>query len=212
MHSCGTNGLLEVEGRTIRIPLAGMASLRNCLMVWAICRDFGISLSDFAEAVKTADAAPMRLQVEHIGPLTVLNDCYNANPASMENAVDCLVRMAQMQGRRSVFLAGDMLELGASSEPLHRELGRFAAERGVEVLLAAGRFAQFVMEGAVGADNHAEVRRIRQSFGTVSSLCNNLHLYIRPDDIILVKASRSVRLEQVIERLRELFGGRKSTC
>ncbi|HPP55085.1 MAG TPA: UDP-N-acetylmuramoyl-tripeptide--D-alanyl-D-alanine ligase [Anaerohalosphaeraceae bacterium] len=210
MHSCGTNGLLQLQGQTIRIPLAGMASLRNCLMVWAVCRDFGIGLSDFAEAIKTAGAAPMRLQVEHIGPLTVLNDCYNANPASMENAVDCLVRMAQVQGRRSVFIAGDMLELGAESESLHRQLGKFAAEQGVVVLLSAGRFAQVLAEGAARADNHMGSGCVRIAFGTVESLCNNLHFYIRPDDIILVKASRSVRLERVVERLRELFGGRQS--
>jgi len=210
MHSCGTNGLLQLEGRTIRIPLAGMASLRNCLMVWAVCRDLGVGLSDFAEAIKTAGAAPMRLQVEHVGPLTVLNDCYNANPASMENAVDCLIRMARSQGRRSVFIAGDMLELGAESEALHRQLGKFAAEQGVVVLLSAGQFAQVLAEGAVRADNHLGGGSVRVAFGTVEALCNNLHFYIRPDDIILVKASRSVRLERVVERLRELFGGRQS--
>lgn len=208
LHSCGTNGLLQVEGQTIRIPMAGMASLRNSLMVWAVCRDWGVNLSDFAEAMKTADASPMRLQVEHIGPLTVLNDCYNANPASMANAVDCLVRMAQSQGRRSVFAAGDMLELGSQSESLHHRLGQFAAERGVDVILAAGTYAQMLVEGAVRTDNHLSSSRVRLAFGTVEALCNNLHLYIRPDDIILVKASRSVRLERVVERLRELFGKR----
>ncbi len=206
LHSGGTSGWLQLEGQTVRIPLAGMASLRNGLMAWAVCRDLGIGLSDFAEAIKTVSAAPMRLEVEHLGPLTLLNDSYNANPSSMENAVDCLVRMARSQGRRSVFIAGEMLELGAESERYHRALGRFAAVNGVEVLLTVGRFAQAMVEEAVRADNSVE--RARLAFGTVETLCNLLHSLVRADDIILVKASRSVRLERVVDRLRELFGGR----
>lgn len=210
LHSCGTSGWLQLEGQTIRVPLAGIGSLRNSLMVWAICRDLGIRLSDFAEAMKTVTAADMRMQIEHIGPLTVINDCYNANPASMENAVDCLVRMAQSQGRRSVFIAGDMLELGAESDSLHRQLGKFAAERGVGVILAVGRFAQALAEGAARTDNLLGGPGVRIAFGTVEALSNNLHFYVQPDDIILIKASRSIRLERVVERLRELFAGRQS--
>lgn len=206
MHSCGTSGWLRIEGQTIPVPLAGMASLRNVLTVWSVCRDFGIALSDFAGAIRTAQPAQMRLQIEHIGPVTVLNDCYNANPASMENAIDCLVRIAGEQKRRSVLVAGDMKELGPHSISLHRQIGQFASERGVGVILAAGEFAESVAEGARKTDNAGvRIEKLR-TFGSVESLCNNVHLFIRPDDIILVKASRSARFESVVDRLRDLFG------
>jgi UDP-N-acetylmuramoyl-tripeptide--D-alanyl-D-alanine ligase len=129
----------------------------------------------------------------------------------MENAVDCLARIARLQGRRSVFIAGDMMELGTESGRLHRQLGRFAARHEVAVILAAGQFAHALLEGAQETDNNCAGGRLRLAFGTVEALCNNLHLYIRPDDIILIKASRSVRLERVVGRLRELFGKEQTT-
>jgi UDP-N-acetylmuramoyl-tripeptide--D-alanyl-D-alanine ligase len=211
MHSCGTSGWLRIEGQTVPVPLAGTASLRNVLTVWSVCRELGISLSDFAGSLRTVRPAEMRLQIEHIGPVTVLNDCYNANPASMENAIDCLSRMAAQQKRRGVFIAGDMKELGPHSVSLHRQIGRFAAERGVRVILAAGEFAESVMEGARKTDNAGVRIEQLRTFGGVEGLCNNVHLFIRPDDIILVKASRSARFESVVARLRDLFGKQQTT-
>lgn len=211
MHTCGTSGWIQLEGRVVRVPMPGQASLRNTLMAWAVCRDLGVNLSDFAEAVQSASPPEMRLQVEHLGPITLLVDCYNASPASMENAVDCLARIARLQGRRSVFIAGDMMELGTESGRLHRQLGRFAARHEIAVILAAGQFAHALLEGAQETDNNCAGGRLRLAFGTVEALCNNLHLYIRPDDIILIKASRSVRLERVVGRLRELFGKEQTT-
>jgi UDP-N-acetylmuramoyl-tripeptide--D-alanyl-D-alanine ligase len=161
--------------------------------------------------MRTVRPAEMRLQIEHIGPVTVLNDCYNANPASMENAIDCLARMAAQQKRRGVFVAGDMKELGPHSASLHRQIGRFAAERGIRVILAAGEFAESVMEGARKTDNAGGRIEQLRTFGGVEGLCNNVHLFIRPDDIILVKASRSAHFESVVARLRDLFGKQQTT-
>lgn len=206
LHCTGTSGWLRIEGQIVQVPLAGLASLKNVLTVWSICRDFNIALSDFAQALRTVQPAEMRLQIEHIGPVTVLNDCYNANPASMENAIDCLARIAAEQNRRSVVIAGDMKELGPHSISLHRQVGAIAARCGIDVILAAGQFAESFMEGAAKTDNAKGKNDQMRTFGSIEALCNNLHRFIRPDDIILVKASRSARFECVVDRLRDLFG------
>lgn len=210
-HSCGTSGWLRIEGQTIPVPLAGTASLRNVLTVWAVCQELGFSLSDFVGSLRTVQPASMRLQIEHIGPVTLLNDCYNANPASMENAIECLSQMAAQQKRRGVLIAGDMKELGPHSIGLHRQIGRFAAERGIDVILAAGEFAESILEGAQRSDNAQTRLEQFHLFAGVEGLCNNVHLFVRPDDIILVKASRSARFELVVARLKDLFGLQQTT-
>lgn len=211
MHSSGTSGWLHIEGQIIPIPLAGVANLKNVLTVWSICREFEIALSDFVQAVRTLRPFDMRLQIEHSGPITILNDCYNANPASMENALDCLARMSAHQKRRSVFIAGDMNELGPHSISLHRQVGAFAARCGIRLILATGRFAQHYIEGASTTDNVNEKVEPMRTFGSIEALCNNLHTLIQPDDIILVKASRSAHFEEIVDRLRDLFGQQSKT-
>ena len=83
--------------------------------------------------------------------------------------------------------------------------GKNLAE-GTDVILAAGQFAESFMEGAVKTDNAKGKIAQTRAFGSIEALCNNLHRFIRPDDIILVKASRSARFECVVDRLRDLFG------
>ena len=142
----------------------------------------------------------MRLEVENIGPLTVINDCYNANPASMSNALYCLSSMAENMDKRKVFIAGSMAELGSQSESLHEQLGQEAVSEGVCVLLAVGPFSKSILQGA-GRDSC-----LMCAFNQTEQLCDNLHKWIQPDDIVLVKGSRSASLETAVQRLRELFG------
>ncbi|MCI0500044.1 MAG: UDP-N-acetylmuramoyl-tripeptide--D-alanyl-D-alanine ligase [Planctomycetales bacterium] len=197
----GSAGWLSIEGRRISVPLAGRANLMNVLTVWSICRDLKITLSDFAEAIQSIKPIAMRLQMHAIGRLTVLDDCYNANPVSMANALSCLHSIGIRSGGRTVFAAGCMGELGEQSKQLHQELGANAVAEGVQVILAAGLFAQDILSGAKQA-GLPEDRM--QAFENTGQLCDNLHKWLRPDDIILVKGSRSAGMEKAIIRLREL--------
>jgi UDP-N-acetylmuramoyl-tripeptide--D-alanyl-D-alanine ligase len=198
----GGSGSLAIEGQHISVPLAGRANLINALTVWAICRDFKITLSDFAAAANVFEPIPMRLQVQTIGPLTVLNDCYNANPVSMANALSCLSSIGLRNAGRTVFVAGCMGELGAQSKQLHLELGEKAASEGIRIVLAAGPFAGDILTGAAQAGLASDRM---QAFEKTEQLCDNLHKWIQPDDIILVKGSRFTGMEKAVARLRELF-------
>ena len=203
LETTGSQGSLKIDGQTVRVPLAGKANLSNVLTTWSVCRDLGISLPDFIEAIQSLKSASMRLEVENIGPLAVLNDCYNANPASMANALSCLHSMASNTEKRKVFIAGSMAELGPQSEFLHTQLGQKATSKGVGVLLATGPFAEQILQGA-GQDSC-----LMCAFKETEQLCDNLHKWVQPDDIILVKGSRSANLEKAVQRLRELFGNQK---
>ncbi len=198
----GVCGQLTIDGQTVRVPLAGKGNLMNVLTVWSICRDLEIALSDFIAAAATLPPVRMRLEIETIGRATLLNDCYNANPASMVNALDTLAQLARQKQQRAVFVAGSMGELGEASALLHRQLGQQAAAAGTGCLLACGAFADEIVAGAAAAGLAANVC---QTYKTTAELCDKLHNFIRPADIILVKGSRSAGLEKAVEAIKAIL-------
>ena len=204
----GSTGTLTIEGKTIAVPLPGRGNLMNVLTAWSICRDLNIALSDFSSAISTLTPVAMRLTVETVGPITLLNDCYNANPASMANALDTLAQLARQKQQRAVFIAGSMGELGPSSAQLHRQLGQRATQAGVGLLLACGPFASDIAAGAVAAGLDSNACKI---FETTKQLCDKLHCFVRPADIILVKGSRTAGLESAVETARLLMQNEPKT-
>ncbi len=201
----GSESRFTIEGTEITLPLAGGGNVENALAAWAVCSRFGISIDDFAQDIRgLGDYAgiAMRAQLMEIGTLTVLNDCYNANPASMQNALEILVNLKEGEKRRRVFICGDMAELGRQSEELHNELGKRIAEAKVQLVLAVGESATIAAERAKST---AEYNLQTKCFKDTLSACNNLKEFIKDYDVILVKGSRASKLEQVIEKLKELF-------
>ena len=197
----GLSGALTIDGHVIEVPLPGRANLLNTLAAFAVCMEVGISANDFAEAIRTVTPPDMRMDINTIGRMTIINDCYNANPASMANAIGCLSHIAGAQDRRSVFIAGTMGELGTQSEQLHGQLGAEIAKAGIGLLLAVGEFAETLAEAAKKVGTDAIETHI---FENSSELCNKLQEFVQPDDIILVKGSRSARLETAVEKLTEI--------
>jgi UDP-N-acetylmuramoyl-tripeptide--D-alanyl-D-alanine ligase len=196
----------DASGTDICLPIPGPGNVQNALAAWAICSQCGSPIDDFARAVKTLPNVSMRVEPLRIGTLTVLNDCYNANPASMKNALDILARLypvsSSAQKGRLVFICGDMAELGEQAEALHNELGASIARAGVQVLLAVGKSARIT---AAAAKNAAEYALRVECFEDNLSACRNLEKFIEDDDIILVKGSRTAKLEMAVEKLKELF-------
>jgi UDP-N-acetylmuramoyl-tripeptide--D-alanyl-D-alanine ligase len=144
----------------------------------------------------------MRAEVLQIGTLTVLNDCYNANPASMKNALDILANLVLKEKRRAVFICGDMAELGRQTQDLHADLGADVAKAEVQLLLTVGDSAKIAADSA---KNAAKYDLQTKSFTDILSACNNLKKFIKDYDIVLVKGSRINKLELTIEKLKELF-------
>jgi UDP-N-acetylmuramoyl-tripeptide--D-alanyl-D-alanine ligase len=192
-------GSFTIDEVVVEIQLPGRGNIENALAAWAICSNFGISAREFAEAVKSFTAVSMRTELLQLNSITVISDCYNANPASMKNALEILANLAGSQKRRAVFICGDMAELGETEKELHRHLGRQIAESGVNLLITSGNLAAIAADAATQVRPQLEIRK----FSNPIDLCNNLHKLIKDSDIILVKGSRINKLEMVVEKLKQ---------
>lgn len=199
----GDRSTFVIDGVPVEFPLAGRANVENAAAVWAVCKYLGITAGQFSRSIADIKPVGMRLEVIEFGSVTVLNDCYNANPGSMENALETLALMAEQNRKRPVFIFGRMGELGAESRKLHAALGESIARYGIRVLLTTEG------DSAVAARRASECADFPVSVGVfenVGELADNLHKFVKPDDIILVKASRSERFEAIVERLKTVFG------
>ena len=202
IHLEGSRSKFEIENTEIELPLPGAGNVENALASWVICKQFGISIADFNMAIKDIIGTSMRAEVLQIGTLTVLNDCYNANPASMKNALEILTKIDETKKRRLVFICGDMAELGTQSENLHIELGNTIAQAGIDLVIAVGKFAKIAAQ--VAMKNTKKEFQIK-CFNDTLSACNKLHEFIKDYDIILVKGSRTAKLEAALEKLKGNF-------
>jgi UDP-N-acetylmuramoyl-tripeptide--D-alanyl-D-alanine ligase len=204
----GPSSRFTIDGTEIFLPLPGRGNVENALAAWTACRQFGIDIDDFADVLRQQKPVPMRTEVVRIGTLTVLNDCYNANPVSMQNALEILKNLGSnsdsppdAQGRRKVFIYSDMAELGGRSRQLHEQLGRQIAQTEIGFVMAIGKFAKTAADIAKKLDSRLQVK----SFADTESACKRLKKFVKDYDIIVVKGSRTAGLERVVEKLREIF-------
>ena len=201
LASTGAEGTLTIEDKEIVVSLPGLANLHNTLAAWAVCKFIGIKLDDFADAIGRLSPPKMRMQIEKTPQLTIINDCYNASPASMKNALDCLQKIAEQQSNsRTVFICGQMAELGPQSEKFHAALAKDIANHDVKLLLTVGPFAETVATAAADAKHDLQAF----AFENATHLCDNLQDFIAEDDIVLVKGSRTAKLEDAVEKLKLL--------
>jgi UDP-N-acetylmuramoyl-tripeptide--D-alanyl-D-alanine ligase len=182
--------VLEHEGarHDVHVPLPGAHQAANLAAARALCAALGVDPGD--DLADYAAASPQRLQ-RHDRPdgVVVLDDSYNANPESVMAALDT---MAGIGARRRVAVLGEMLELGPDAHERHVEVGRHAAAVGVDLVLAVGRGAAGIAEGA------GEVGR---PVPDVDVAIATLRAWLGEGDVVLVKASRGARLERVTRGL-----------
>jgi UDP-N-acetylmuramoyl-tripeptide--D-alanyl-D-alanine ligase len=197
----GTAFTLIVEGKTteITLPLLGRHFVPGALSAIAIAALFGIDLERVKEVLEHFRPAPMRMEVLSLGHGKVLiNDAYNANPRSMEMALETLAEVKG--GGRAIAVLGDMLELGNCAEEAHLQLGRKVGELSIDLLLALGEWAPAVVESAVRHGIESERTKILENHGEAISL---LRRVIQEGDWVLIKGSRRLALEKIAEGLME---------
>ncbi|PKL49820.1 MAG: hypothetical protein CVV39_02440 [Planctomycetes bacterium HGW-Planctomycetes-1] len=200
----GDKSTFVIDNVAVSLPLIGRANVENAAAAWAVCKSLGISANQFAKSIASVKPVDMRLEPLKFDSCLVLADCYNANPGSMANAIETLSLMANQQGKRAVFICGKMGELGRDSGKLHTELGERIAQHKIPVLLTTKGDCELAADAAKkSADCDISIG----VFENTAQLCNNLHKFIKPDDIVLVKASRSERFETVIDKFKTLFIG-----
>jgi UDP-N-acetylmuramoyl-tripeptide--D-alanyl-D-alanine ligase len=181
-------------GEPVTFPLVGEHNIYNALAAAAAAMERGLTPSQAAVALSGIAPPDKRGQVLQIGGATIINDCYNSNPRALEAMIDTL---ASMKAERWILVVGEMLELGPTAEALHRECGKHAAEKKIDLVIGVRGMARAVAEAACGAGTQAQFVETPEQAG--EWLAHNL----RPGDAVLLKASRGVKLERALERLQE---------
>lgn len=196
--------LITPRGRaSVRLPLLGRHNVYNALAAATVGHHFGLTPERIADRLATAVPSKMRGELLRFSNgVTVIDDSYNSNPQALTEAVRAL---AQARGfRRRVVVAGEMLELGAQGPELHRQCGREIAAAGVERLIGVRGLASELVAAAARDGGMGEERATFCE--TPEAAAEELVAEAREGDLILVKGSRGVRTERVVERLRAAFG------
>ena len=184
----------------VALPMHGRHNVSNALAASAAATHFGVPAEEVAAALATAAPSEMRGEVLRfpVG-FTVVDDSYNSNPRSLLSMAEALAQGGEGVKRR-VVVAGEMLELGEESRALHREAGREIAGLGVEVLWGVRGHARALVEGAREAGMGAGATRF---FDSSEEAADALAGFVRAGDLVLVKGSRGVHTERVVEALKE---------
>ncbi len=177
----------------VQLPIPGLHHLCNAAAAVAVGRHFGIPDDAIAEGLSTVSTAPHRGQVERVGGVVLVDDAYNCNPESARAACRTL---AKLEGRRRIFVFGDMLELGEAAESEHEALGRELRSLGVDALFAFGPLAERTASSARGAGLPS------WHFAEKTALVEALANYVQPGDAVLFKGSRGMRMEEALEGLK----------
>lgn len=201
--NCGIDGMqcdINLSGRSfqhVKIPAFGNHMIYAALAAAAIGDKLGLSGEEIARGIANFKNAGKRADIVDTGYITIIDDCYNANPTSVKAALDSLTGL----DGRCVAILGDMGELGEGSDELHEMVGDYAAGCGIDCLIAVGVKAEKIYRGAKNTENNMEAWH----FPNKEELFSVLYTLIRQGDSVLVKASRSNKFEDIVSELKK-FG------
>ncbi len=194
----GVEFLLNDE-TPIYLPLLGKHTAINALAAVAVARHFGLSNEEIVEALAIAHGPEMRLQILRLGGTTIVNDAYNANPASMQAAIETLAALP-CHGRRIAIL-GDMRELGDKTDDAHRQMGAFVAASTLDLLFCVGEKAALIAAEARSRGFAAEwILQYRDAAAAAAAI----PAIISSGDLILLKGSRYMKLEQIAQAIQAM--------
>jgi len=189
---------------TVRLHATGRFMVSNALAASAAGHLAGLSGEEIQKGLLRFRPVSGRMNVLSTGQgMTIIDDTYNANPASMAAAINTLVTLAG--NNRSILVVGDMLELGDETDRLHRQVGALAGRSGIVRLYATGPHARFVAEGARagGMDKNQVIT------GEKEVIITDLKKQLKTGDRLLVKGSRGSAMEEIVEPIKEWASGRK---
>ena len=202
----GSNVTMDDEGRVrftwqghdVALKLRGRHNARNALLALGIAQAWGVDAAAAIAGLEALQPPKMRTEFHKFGELVVIADCYNANPASLDAAVDLLASMPQRGGRVAVL--GSMLELGPTSAEIHAEAAQDIAGKGFDLIVATGAFVDAFAPhaAALGSKLVTETDPLQA--------WNHLEPALRGDEVVLLKGSRGVALERLLPRFEQKWG------
>ncbi|MBQ8642331.1 MAG: UDP-N-acetylmuramoyl-tripeptide--D-alanyl-D-alanine ligase [Clostridia bacterium] len=187
----------------VEIPALGKHNVYNSLAAYAVGVMLGMTDEQIRRGLKSFVGADMRQKIYEVGGITIIDDCYNASPESMRAAIDVLVSIASKKSARPAALLGDMLELGEYSRLMHDQLGQYAAQMQVQKLFCYGMMADIVAEAAIKKGIRADNVYVALDTRDAQVMADMVLTALHPGDVLLVKASRAVQAERIIECMKK---------
>lgn len=186
---------LDGEKYEIAVKAAGVHNVYNALAAICVGRQMGVAAKDIVDGIGDFRPANMRMNVRHFGEVTVIDDCYNAAPDSIKAALSVL---ESVKSGRKIAVLGDVLEMGDFAEEALYKIGESITD--IDALITVGSNAHFIAKGAKAAGI------VIESFDTVDETIEFLDKFICGGDNVLVKASRGMRFEKIVEAIKDRYG------
>lgn len=190
--------IATIDGRDFRLPLSGRHQVYNLLAAYAILRTLGYSLDGVDTRALVLDTAPMRGQRVVTAGITIIADCYNANPDSIRAGLEAFFQ-TEWSGRR-ILVLGDMLELGKDAEQYHRQVGKQLAARQFDKVFTVGSLSKHIADQAVKEGSKA---RLFGHYDDADQAAEGIRDFVKPGDLVYIKGSRGIGLEAVLNVLQE---------
>ncbi|MCE5003107.1 UDP-N-acetylmuramoyl-tripeptide--D-alanyl-D-alanine ligase [Staphylococcus pseudoxylosus] len=180
------------EEERFELPILGEHNMKNATIAIAVGKRMKLSYDTIFNNLREVQLTGMRMQQYHTSDNSlVINDAYNASPTSMKAAIDTL---AVMNGRK-ILVLGDVLELGPNSQIMHEQVGKYLNGKDIDTLFTFGEESQYISNVGKQYVNHME------HFENKQKLIETIKTYVQPEDKVLVKGSRGMKLEEVVEAL-----------
>jgi UDP-N-acetylmuramoyl-tripeptide--D-alanyl-D-alanine ligase len=177
----------ESASQEVRMTSPGMHTVTNALLAAAVGAVFGLSIDQIAAGLEAYTPTGRRFEIHNVHDMRVIDDAYNANPASVKAAVDILAGMTE--AARRVCVLGDMFELGEHAERLHRETGEYIANSSIDLVIAIGDNARYYIK---------DIPILSHWFKDNVSFIEKWQEFLKPGDAVLVKASNGMRFNEII--------------
>lgn len=187
----------------VSIPVIGKHNVDNALVGYAVGVLLGMTDEAIGRGLRSFVGVDRRQKIYDVGGITVIDDCYNASPESMRAAIDVLTSLAAKKNARAAALLGDMLELGKDSRMMHDQIGHYAAQMQVQKLFCFGKNADVIAEAAIKNGIRAENVFVCLDINEADIMAEMITGALAEGDILLVKASRGVAAENVIECMKK---------
>ena len=201
----GTRFDLIYKGQTVKdlyVRVVGKHNVYSALFAFAIGTLCNLSEEQIRAGLLTFTPEKLRQNIVSIGGMTLMEDCYNASPESMQAALDVLRAYSDLTGGRSVAVLGDMLELGEESSALHRQVGAYAARLGIAKLITLGKGGNYIAVGAKQCGMKREAIVEHTGYADLDAVGASLMQELRSGDVVLFKASRALGIERLIQYVK----------
>jgi len=183
--------------KEIKLSIPGIHNVYNSLAAICVGLEFGINVEDMAEALKDFQPGKMRLNIIEKGDIKIIDDVYNANPDSMKAALSVL---RDLPAKRKIAVLGDMLELGEYAVEAHKEIGKLVADSHIDILITSGDMSKYIAEESKVCGMKENNIFVCNTNKEVNEILKDI---IKEGDSILVKGSRGMKMEQIVQFLQE---------